>query len=124
MDILVRGARKSDFVDCRAGLSDFPHADEYKSTNTDTRCSAAGLSDFFHTGEWGCTVRVAQVGVVLQANRKRIFSLFELSSSVFEALKKRHLKKIIARHERILLTLQAMLTSTKVLAVLVQKYKY
>ncbi len=83
-----------------------------------------GLSDFFHAGEWGCTVRVTQGGVVLQANRKRIFSLFELSSSVFDALKKRHLKKIIARHERILLTLQAILTSTKVFAFLVQKYNY
>ena len=61
-----------------------------------------GLSEFFTTGCWDATVHVVESGIVLQASRKRLFSILEYYPQHVSRLRQQQAKKQETKHQRLL----------------------
>jgi len=64
-----------------------------------------GLGEFFATGCWDATVHVVESGTVLQASRKRLFSILEYYPHHMDKLRQQEAKKLDTKHERLLMLL-------------------
>ena len=61
-----------------------------------------GLGEFFTTGCWDATVHVVESGIVLQASRKRLFSILEYYPQHVGRLQQQEAKKQETKHQRLL----------------------
>jgi hypothetical protein len=61
-----------------------------------------GLGEFFTTGCWDATVHVVESGIVLQASRKRLFSILEYYPAHVGRLRQQEAIKQETKHQRLL----------------------
>ena len=64
-----------------------------------------GLGQFLATGCWDATVRVVECGTVLQASRKRLFSILEYYPRFMDRLRQQEAKKLETKQARLMMLL-------------------